>query len=1076
MNIKSSLTSSISSFDSQNHSIPYSTSVVSSYTSSFENSYRSNPNGVYSPRSVYTENNSVHIPIPSIDNIKQLHGLLLDRIQFWKNCVPINIDIFAGSGSNENTGYNYRRKSYDFGNGNEVDDGIYEHKNDFSNNSLTLTRTRSSSISNIYPVKASTSFNPVSTKFNNKRLLERWVVSYEPNNKESSNKSRNSKVDTTDLILLVQSLYSYIRLMPLHSLLSDKSIKKNDLQYCISTADGFLLLPLFEGDNNDVDFCDVGSSGFDLSAKLKVYKFTKASTTLGNLHISVVYDANINNSNSSTNISHSISKSLSSTSSFHFNDANNNPTTAGVANKTAKNINNTNNSSSSISLNQPKDNLLIVEQTKDSTSSTSNIEEEPLKDKSNSDTPADDKASSSNTNRKTVKTIGSPFPSPKTRTKVLSLTQNKYSFQPQKSQLSSSSSNLILQLMNKQHLEKYSSSVHSLSDNNSLSSHSNLLLSGFNYKKSSTNNSNITNSTTKTHQLNSINIPKNSNLLLNCKDNDNPKYLSAPNSLSLNSNKNNNVDSQNNSIELFGSLVGSYEESILSGRMSTLPSKPIKFISEIGVIGFGKCHPRLKCPQHINIIFPVYFYEIPDKNDFFTTPYVGTVDIEQYFQKQNELKKQKQEQQQKMEQQHKAIEKLDIKETLEPENNIDTLETSKIKVEELNNKTKTLTTSIPSAILLNDKPIIKRNSSSNSLNGLSTKFPGYRIPFKGQIQVIIKNPSKTAVKVFLIPYDFHDMPPGTKTFIRQKSYLKNTINSRNPLDQKCSLRYAIHLQFISPSKKKLYLYKSLRVVFAHKAPEKDEKLYTISDGPIDPKYISIVDNNNSNYNHHSNELNNDKFFGSGHSLKTDGKGLSSKEENEFYSSSYSLRRRSSFGSNIMMLAEMGVNLGDYSVSPVKPIVHQYPYSFQQQQYRGIGGINTKITKPLYYRGSSYTNVNNISQQSDLPSSSKSSFSKYLSPNYNRYPSQNVKDDMTLKLPSKVNEKMKCSAFDVSTNSYSSEGLTTSITDSNNELYSKSSQHSSESTNLNNKDNLESKSKEPYSSSISTNFKVFNYIN
>ena len=78
--------------------------------------------------------------------------------------------------------------------------------------------------------------------------------------------------------------------------------------------------------------------------------------------------------------------------------------------------------------------------------------------------------------------------------------------------------------------------------------------------------------------------------------------------------------------------------------MSTLPSKPIKFISEIGVIGFGKCHPRLKCPPHINITFPVYFYEIPDHNDFFTTPYVGTVDIEQYLQKQYLLKQQKQQQ------------------------------------------------------------------------------------------------------------------------------------------------------------------------------------------------------------------------------------------------------------------------------------------------------------------------------------------------------------------------------------------------------------------------------------------------
>jgi len=147
--------------------------------------------------------------------------------------------------------------------------------------------------------------------------------------------------------------------------------------------------------------------------------------------------------------------------------------------------------------------------------------------------------------------------------------------------------------------------------------------------------------------------------------------------------------------------------------------------------------------------------------------------------------------------------------------------------------------------------LTQNNYDNNILNGLNSKFPGYRIPFKGQIQIIIKNPSKTAVKVFLIPYDFRDMPPNTKTFIRQKSYLKN-IKNGNSHDQKYSLRYAIHLQFISPSKKRLYLYKTLRVVFAHKAPEKDEKLCTISDGPVDPKYIPIVDNNINNYSQNTN--------------------------------------------------------------------------------------------------------------------------------------------------------------------------------------------------------------------------------
>lgn len=335
------------------------------------------------------------------------------------------------------------------------------------------------------------------------------------------------------------------------------------------------------------------------------------------------------------------------------------------------------------------------------------------------------------------------------------------------------------------------------------------------------------------------------------------------------------------------------------------------------------------------------------------------------------------------------------------------------------------------------------------------------------------------------------MPPGTKTFIRQKSYLKNTSNNKNSLDQKCSLRYAIHLQFISPSKKRLYLYKSLRVVFAHKAPEKDEKLYTISDGPVDPKYISIVDNNSRNYSHSSKELNNEKFFGTDLGIKSEGKSLSSKDENDFLSSSYSSRRRSSFGSNVMMLAEMGVNLGDYSVSPVKPMIYQYPYTLQQKQHHhtpstsGIG-MNTKITNPLYFGGNNiHHNLDNNSLSHDSIQFSIPSSSKRIQPQSYRYLSQNLDDDMSSKLPPKGTERIKNTNFNITSSNYSSGGLTKSVIDTNDNFYSKSSsKHISIISNLNNKSsignlnktNLESEINEASSSTLSSNFKVFNYIN
>ncbi|RAL66126.1 hypothetical protein DID88_005797 [Monilinia fructigena] len=113
----------------------------------------------------------------------------------------------------------------------------------------------------------------------------------------------------------------------------------------------------------------------------------------------------------------------------------------------------------------------------------------------------------------------------------------------------------------------------------------------------------------------------------------------------------------------------------------------------------------------------------------------------------------------------------------------------------------------------------------------------YRIPEKGQLQIIIKNPNKTAVKLFLIPYDLTGMEPGTKTFIRQRSYstgpiIDSALSSSphlstptiNPLLERPTLRYLAHIHICSPSRNRFYLYKSIRVVFANRVPDGKEKL------------------------------------------------------------------------------------------------------------------------------------------------------------------------------------------------------------------------------------------------------------
>jgi hypothetical protein len=104
---------------------------------------------------------------------------------------------------------------------------------------------------------------------------------------------------------------------------------------------------------------------------------------------------------------------------------------------------------------------------------------------------------------------------------------------------------------------------------------------------------------------------------------------------------------------------------------------------------------------------------------------------------------------------------------------------------------------------------------------------------------MIKNPKCTAVKVFLIPFDFRDMPINSKTFIRQKSYCSQKNPNGNRHDDR--LRFAIHLNFQMTQKKHLLLQSGIRVVFSPRPLESDEILKIVYHGPSDPKYTPLSD-------------------------------------------------------------------------------------------------------------------------------------------------------------------------------------------------------------------------------------------
>uniref|UniRef100_A0A8V0YIJ6 Atos homolog protein B n=1 Tax=Gallus gallus TaxID=9031 RepID=A0A8V0YIJ6_CHICK len=112
------------------------------------------------------------------------------------------------------------------------------------------------------------------------------------------------------------------------------------------------------------------------------------------------------------------------------------------------------------------------------------------------------------------------------------------------------------------------------------------------------------------------------------------------------------------------------------------------------------------------------------------------------------------------------------------------------------------------------------------------------------------NPNKTVVKMFLVTYDFQDMPANHMTFLRHRIFLV-PVGKEKGVTVACSeppgtgpprrvLCYLMHLRFHSSKSGKIYLHDNIRLLFSRKSIEVDSgipyELKSFTEMPRNPRY------------------------------------------------------------------------------------------------------------------------------------------------------------------------------------------------------------------------------------------------
>ncbi|XP_008840623.1 protein FAM214B isoform X2 [Nannospalax galili] len=120
------------------------------------------------------------------------------------------------------------------------------------------------------------------------------------------------------------------------------------------------------------------------------------------------------------------------------------------------------------------------------------------------------------------------------------------------------------------------------------------------------------------------------------------------------------------------------------------------------------------------------------------------------------------------------------------------------------------------------------------LNPLGRK--GYSVPKMGTIQV-------TVVKMFLVTFDFSDMPAAHITFLRHRLFLVPVGEEGNASPTHRLLCYLLHLRFRSSRSGRLSLHGDIRLLFSRRSLELDTglpyELQAVTEAPHNPRYSPL---------------------------------------------------------------------------------------------------------------------------------------------------------------------------------------------------------------------------------------------